>query len=330
MTSSDEPSEDAWRPDEVATMSTAVSSAPSVHNIQPWSVEVRGRTAFLLRRSGLELEEHDPQGRDRDISCGAALANLTLAVRHLGLIADVDRDPGGGVDVVATVTRNVSNPAGPEELRWFEAVPVRISHRRAFTTEPVSEEAREAFDALGESCGVCTRWVRETQETHQLARSLVYAATVYRADRRYQRELSAWTAPRGSASDEGIPEEALGARGVPAIGLTTSRTALPDEYVLAARIAAESVVVVSSGSDDRASRVRAGEAMEYLWLDAVSRGLAASVMTQPLRLGEVRRRVTEVFGVESPQLLMRFGYAASPAGERSGRRRTSDSDADVE
>ncbi|EOD70246.1 nitroreductase family protein, partial [Amycolatopsis vancoresmycina DSM 44592] len=58
--------------------------APSVHNTQPWLLEVAAGELSVRERAEPALPHHDPQGRDRAASCGAAVANLELAVRTLG------------------------------------------------------------------------------------------------------------------------------------------------------------------------------------------------------------------------------------------------------
>ncbi|QIZ38684.1 hypothetical protein [Saccharopolyspora sp. ASAGF58] len=74
---------DAWSAAESAMLGEAVDCAPSVHNTRPWALTIHGRTAQLRERPKL-LAQHDPHGRDRRISFGAALANLVLAIRGLG------------------------------------------------------------------------------------------------------------------------------------------------------------------------------------------------------------------------------------------------------
>ena len=53
--------------------------APSVHNSQPWQLRVRGTEVDLLQRRAVELRRHDPFGRDRLMSCGAALTSNSVA-----------------------------------------------------------------------------------------------------------------------------------------------------------------------------------------------------------------------------------------------------------
>ena len=58
--------------------------APSVMNSQPWRFRVAGGEVFLYADRSRAMPALDPDGRELVISCGAALMNLRLAVRHYG------------------------------------------------------------------------------------------------------------------------------------------------------------------------------------------------------------------------------------------------------
>lgn len=55
--------------------------APSVHNTQPWFFTSNHGVIRLYADPRRGLPEADPAGREMMISCGAALFNLSLAVR---------------------------------------------------------------------------------------------------------------------------------------------------------------------------------------------------------------------------------------------------------
>lgn len=300
----------AWSPDEITVLTEAVNQAPSVHNTQPWSLGVHERTATLYEQVGPELSRHDPEGRDRRISCGAALTNLVLAVAELGWEPEVRREPQGAdrPEVVAAVAGHRRKEADDAEKQRYRAITRRTSYRQAFHDHAVPEDIRQSLLVAVASSAAQARWVADG-DVSTLARLLIHAANVHRGDRSYQRELAMWTLEQEAPAEWGIPAGALGSEGVPAVGLATSEVRIPDEHKLAERIAKESILVLTTPADEFRDHLRAGEAMESAWLEAVSRDVAASVMTQPLRLSEVRSRLTEMLGVSGvPQVLMRFGY----------------------
>lgn len=308
--------EQPWSPEEATTLAAAVNRAPSVHNTQPWSLELRGRTAILHDRPDRALIQHDPYGRDQQISCGAALTNLVLAVYSLGWSADVYLSHGDRT--VATVVASRRRRPTASESQRYRAIVRRASYRRAFERQPLSHVTKEALRQATRSSGVFARWLTGPNESAYLGRSLAYAARVRQDDPSYQWELAAWTAEPDRT--EGIPAAAFGVDAMSATGLATTTTRLPDEHRLARRIDSESVLVLSTTTEGREGNLQVGQAMEQAWLAATSLGIAASVMTQPLQLTEIRTGLAErLMLVGTPQILMRFGYPAIPV-PRSARR----------
>ncbi|HVU72206.1 MAG TPA: hypothetical protein VHE83_04535, partial [Mycobacteriales bacterium] len=58
--------------------------APSVHNTQPWSFHLRNGAMELHSDPARALGALDPTGREMTMSCGAALAQLRLALSAQG------------------------------------------------------------------------------------------------------------------------------------------------------------------------------------------------------------------------------------------------------
>ncbi|RRO14100.1 hypothetical protein EIL87_20280 [Saccharopolyspora rhizosphaerae] len=308
-----------WSPEEVATIARAVNRAPSVHNTQPWSLSVHDRVVELHQRGDIAPSQYDPEGRDRLISCGAALTNLVLAIRKLGWRAELafGEDPRQLVSVAGS-TRLLPSEA---ELQRYEAIAHRASHRRPFDSRPVSGPDEEALLSAAECLpSLRARWITGSEEALHLARLLTYAARVQHADEIYQRELASWIDDPTDSRPGGVPAKALGTQGLGAVGLVSGSTHVPDEAWLAARIETESVLLLSTPDDGVRAHLDAGAALQNAWLEATHRALGASVMTQCLQLDEVREGLAQPgHQPDSIQALMRFGH---PAGivPRSSRR----------
>src|SRR5688572_13583665 len=67
--------------------------APSGHNTQPWRFRITDGRVHLYADSSRSLPVVDPEGRELVMSCGAALAHLTVALRHFGYAGDVSPFP---------------------------------------------------------------------------------------------------------------------------------------------------------------------------------------------------------------------------------------------
>ena len=297
--------------EQIGVLARAVSRAPSVHNSQPWQLLVRGTEVDLLERRTVALRRHDPFGRDRLLSCGAALTNLELAIRALGRDCHVDfRD---GEDVVATVTIGRPKRTSARDYTLYQAIGRRRSHRRRFIHGRVSADVYTAVVAAGETTGV---HLIVPGRLDKLAELLGFATRVLREDRGYQRELELWTAHTHGweAIGDGVPEDALSPEALPVAGLVRTGTPVPDDVVLAERLAVENLLVVCTDGDTRADHLAAGAALQRVWLTAASKALVGSVLTQPLHLTGLRSRLVSELALPGvPQAIFRYGYPAVPA-----------------
>ncbi|PXY36548.1 Acg family FMN-binding oxidoreductase [Prauserella flavalba] len=315
-----------WSAAEADTLANAVVSAPSVLNTQPWSLHLERYEALLRERRDAWLPYHDPKGRDRAISCGAAVPNLELAVRVLGretttiLLPDPDRP-----ELVARVVASAEREPDADERRAYAAIARRRSYRLPFAGTPVPADVLATVLRPGAVDGVRAAHVREAHEVNELAAMLEYAAVAQQRDPGYQRELSLWTIQdqRSHRHGVGVAGAALPSPStLPWAGLARPRTAVPDQVTLARRLADETVLLFHTDDDTRLDHVRVGIAMEHAWLTLVSSGLVAAVQTQPLQLPEVRARLADTLVLPGPaQLLMRIGYPVGPV-PRSPRRST--------
>ncbi|MFG1644619.1 Acg family FMN-binding oxidoreductase [Amycolatopsis sp. NPDC049252] len=305
-----------WTKAETEVLAGSLMSAPSVHNLQPWLLDVGPDELLVRERTELRLPHHDPLGRDRAASCGAAVANLELAVRTLGRAADVEFLPDPArQDVVARIAAGATSPPTTAELHRYGAIARRASHRAPFEDAPVPAAALLRIGEMGAAPGVEARPVAPGRENAQVARLLHFAAEQYRSDGGYQRELSLWTIrdERAHRHGVGLPASRVPAGSVPWAGLIRRATEVLGRPDVETRLAAESLLVFETVDDTRLDHIRAGYAMERAWLTAVDLGLAAAVLTQPLHLEPVRSALCVELALSGfPQVLMRVGYSIAP------------------
>ncbi|MFD5246068.1 Acg family FMN-binding oxidoreductase [Amycolatopsis sp. NPDC058340] len=304
-----------WSPAELEVLAEAVLRAPSVHNIQPWRLNFEDGLLVLVERRELELPEHDPQGRDRLLSCGAALANLELAIRVLGHRAHTAEFPDPGrPEVVAAVEPDGPLAPSVSELNRYSAIKRRHSYRRRFSGRSLTRHQIVGLRDAASLNGIEARPVLDEIELGRVADLLVFAAETHQHDRAYQRELSLWTLrDEGHLHGTGLASSARPAGSLPWAGLVRESTALPDREVLKRRLTEETLLAFVTPGDTRHDHLRAGRALQLTWLDAVHEGLVGSVLTQPLHLPEVRAGLSEDLELSGfLQALMRFGF---PSGD---------------
>ncbi|MBI4539562.1 MAG: hypothetical protein HY704_08670 [Gemmatimonadetes bacterium] len=92
--------------------------APSSHNSQPWLFHLKDDAVALYADRSRALPVADPDDRELIMSCGAALANLWVAIRHFGYWADVE---------------TLLDPPQPDLLVPVRHVPDRLASSRVGT-----------------------------------------------------------------------------------------------------------------------------------------------------------------------------------------------------
>lgn len=123
-----------WTPGEIDLVVAAVRAAPSVHNTRPWTLEFHEHGVSLFERFDRALPRHDPHGRDRLISCGAALSNLVLATRVLGWDPELTFLPDPArPDEVARLTIGGRREPSEVDITRHGAIVRRRSYRHPFT-----------------------------------------------------------------------------------------------------------------------------------------------------------------------------------------------------
>src|SRR5207248_935111 len=207
-----------WTAAEAEVLAESMMRAPSVHNIQPWRLDLASGEARLYERPELTLPHHDPHGRDRIASCGAALANLELAFRALGRATETTLLPGGWrPELVARVdVRRLAAPSS-QDLHRYAAIARRVSHRAPFSHRPVSHALVHEVLGAGAAAGVEARLVAPGRDLAVVAKLLHFAAAKFQADGGYQRELSLWKVrdERTGRNAVGIPASRVPAGSLP-------------------------------------------------------------------------------------------------------------------
>lgn len=285
---------------DVAAVLAAVNRAPSVHASQPWLLDPYPGGVDLVERFDVELLCQDPRGRDRAISCGAALTTVVVALRAQGRATRVELLPGKDrPELVAHVTVTGAERPSGADLARHAAIFHRHSHRKPFSLLGLSWRDRDAVATAAAGDGVTMRTVQR-KELFPLADLMAHADLAWRDDRACQRELAAWL-PR-------FPQPVRPRSTMPWGGLVRAGTDIPDRFTMADRLGRECQMFVMTDADTRRDHLLAGMALQRAWLRAVAKGLVASVITQPWQLEDVRWSLRALLGDRGfPQVMMRLG-----------------------
>jgi len=288
--------------------------APSSHNTQPWRFRVGDDQIDLFADPSRWLRVADPGRRELHLSLGAALENLVIAAEHFAYSPEVEYFPDPAKrDWIARISlarvRQTKRPS------LFAALPGRHTTRGAYSGEPVDDELLAELAAIACDTGIWAWTSTDAKAYDGVAGLIARGDRVQHADPAFRREL-------GESIGEGL-------MGLPRPLARIARAAVTrmnfgerlarSDAALITRSGA--LLVIVSKDDDAVTQVRAGRALERVWLLGTLLGLVLHPMSQALQVPELRRELAELIGEpgKHPQHLFRIGWAG-PRKSRSRRK----------
>jgi len=258
---------------------------------------------------GRRLDVIDPDGREVMISVGACLFNLRVAVLARGRIPMVRLAPDPDrCHHAARVTFGPPVAVSATVRSLHAAIPKRHTNRRPFTRVSVPEEVLAELVAAASVEGGRLSLAEEG------ARDAVLSL-VRLAERRahfepdYLRELGEWTAPTPHRRD-GVPQEAYGPwSAMEQVPIRDFGLVEPARRRYVATFEPEpTIAVLYAVGDTRRDWLIAGQALERVLLTATVRGVATTLMTQPMEVPRLRMLLSDTAAALVPQVILRFGY----------------------
>jgi nitroreductase len=296
----------------------AAVAAPSVYNTQPWLFRVTEREIELYADQTRRLDVVDPRGRELMISVGAALFNLRVAMLADGRSPLVSLLPDDDNENLVARVRPGPAVAVSETVRLLaEAIPRRHTNRRPFESTPVPP------DVVSDLCGAAAVEGGDLVVADSTLRDAVLgvvrtAEHLHRRDPDYYVELAGWTAD-GRRRADGVPPETFGPwSALEVIPLRDFGFFRPVPRRVTTEYESEpTIALLYSRGDDREQWVRSGQALERTLLTASARGLASTLMTQPIEIPRLRELLAISATGAVAQVVLRFGYGPpSPPSPR--------------
>jgi nitroreductase len=261
---------------QVRSVLIAAATAPSPHDSRSWRFHCTAETIELYAdplRTGLGQQEPT-------LSCGAALLNLRLAIRALGVRPAVQLLPDPHrPDLLAIVRPQGDSPLTPDVPRLVAAMSrVRTDpgpFRAATIPPPILAELRQA--ARTERAWMLT----VIAEDLPALRGLVDRA--HQAQRSDPIAVAESLQPTAGAHQPRPHDE---------------QNVGPDAMI----------VVIGTLHDQPLARLQAGQAMQRVLLTATAAGLSASPLTPVVEVPETRKSLREqIVGGLWPQAVLRLG-----------------------
>lgn len=290
--------------------------APSSHNTQPWVFRVRDDHLELFADRSRRLPVVDPDDRELVISCGAALFDLRLALRHFGLAEETELLPdAANPDLMARVRLTGPHEATDEEHALFAALGRRHTDRAAFENRPVPVGLLEALARAAEREGAWLQAIAAEPAKRLAANLIAQGDRTQMADPQFRHELTAWMRPNHTRRRDGMPGFALGRGQLSALtGPLIIRTfdvgngqAAKDE---ALALGSPVLAVIGTDFDQPTDWILCGQALSRVLLRARVEGVSASFLNQPVEVAALRRPLQVLVGrAGHPQLVLRLGYS---------------------
>jgi nitroreductase len=307
---------DASGADKLRTAVDYAVLAPSGHNTQPWRFKLVDETLELWADRTRALPVVDPHDRELTISCGAALAFVRIALRHLGYdaVTEVLPEPVER-DLLARVRLGASAEADERDRALVEAITRRRTMREPFEARDLPGELVGELEQLAEQEGAWLTAI-EPDARRKVATLVGEGDRIQAADPHIRRELAAWFRPNDTDRRDGIPGYAFGMSDLfSRIGALVLRRVNWGKYQARKDLEllerTPLLAVLGTDGDSPPNWLAAGQALGYILLRARADGVSASYLNQPIEIAELRPRLAASIGRPTgfQQLLLSLGYA---------------------
>lgn len=303
--------------------------APSSWNAQPWIFKLKKNTIELYHDISRIQSNRDPLGRENIISCGAALYNLLLSMRHFGFTADVTLLPDADKpDLLSRIVwKSYSKPGKDNKL--FKAIQKRHSYRKPFSEEKISQDIIDLFIDVSKDRNTSFFPLTNNSVRLALAGMICEADKDLGSNKATRQEYASWI--RSSARHgDGVPGYAFGLGPLEGIlaPLTHKVFNYTDEFAHndeALTASSTFLGLITTPEDNPYNWLEAGLSLQKLLLTAASNGIQASFLNQVVAVPELRSRLQSLLEISTyPQLLLRFGYPQEEEITPTPRRKLSE------
>jgi nitroreductase len=295
----------------------AATLAPSLHNSQPWRFRLTSEAVEVYADRDRQLDVLDPDGRELMVSVGAAVFTLRLALRHAGRMPElaVRPDPDRP-DLVAVI--RPGRPAEPSAAvhELADAIARRHTNRQPFLPKVVPADVIDELRAAAGHEGAALTVAGPASRT-------IIAGLGREAERRlrarggYRAEMDKWTRPAARRRD-GIPAAAYGPwDALERLPMRDFGIVHPQRQRRSEEFESFPIAVLTTGDDQPADWIRAGQALQRVLLTATRRHLATTPISQPVEIPGIREVLTDRRAGRFAQMVIRLGYGPpAPATPR--------------
>jgi hypothetical protein len=317
-----------------AVFRTAIQDAvlaPSGGDTPPWAFCLRGDTLELHADRSRALPVGDPTGRELVIGCGAALFQLSVALRAAGHEVGVELLPDATApDFLARVRLDGPHAPTPGDLALAAALRRGWTNCLAYQDREIASHLLSLLLGAARVEGAWLGFIDAPALRRSLAQLVAEAGRRQGDDPRWRHQRAMRAQRNQGALADGLPGWVAATSGMPShLGAPVPRSEGRDP-ALSARVRAwveraATVAVLTTSGDTRADWLVAGQALARVLLTGSAAGISSSYLNPPIEVPDLRPGVAGLLreaadpGVPgrrggmpldaAPQIVLRLGYA---------------------
>ncbi|WP_179862338.1 Acg family FMN-binding oxidoreductase [Longibacter salinarum] len=286
--------------------------APSSHNTQPWQFAVDGSRIHVFADPSRWLRYADPDRRELFVSIGCAIENILVAAAYLDFEVTVHWAPdlsshasttGEDLIRVATLHVDADGSADVDRAELFPAIVDRHTNHEPYEDRPVPDGVLSTLEwYAGDDMRL---WMTDDESIRASVYAMMARANAMQfVDREWREELAECIG-EGAFGTPWLMSK-IGQLAVTYLDLSDSTTAKDRERLDSAPVLA----ALATHADTPKAQVRAGQALERIWLAATLRGLQLQPMNQLLQIPVLKNdlRLLLPDPAMHPQITFRLGY----------------------
>ncbi len=300
--------------EQLKSLITAASRAPSGHNTQPWQFAAEADEIVISPDYSRELPAVDPDRRELFISLGCAAENLYVQASALGYAAEV-RIQGDTLRIRLQTSETAASPLAAH-------IPQRQTNRSPYNGSLIPESSLHTILQQLPDNGIQIRlFNRQNNGFRLLTEAMMQGNAAQMADPAFKTELLSWirfNRAHAERTNDGVSYAALGAPNLPRwmsepivkLMLNAKTQNKTDRKKIDS---SSHFALISSPADSIPDWIATGRTLQRFLLLLTQHGIAHAYLNQPCEVPELRRQLQNQLlpgGSEQPQLLLRLGYAA--------------------
>lgn len=281
--------------------------APSQHNTQPWSFEIRNDNTLIIKPdTSRALRVGDPHNRGLYIALGACAENIVQAGEQFGLFGTV---------TVQKSTIHITFKIGMSTRADVGAyITKRHSDKSIYADRPISVSTATELNNL-KTGTIELKLVTDKESLQKVKHVHMQAAAKVAGDPSFVKELVGWLRTNKTRAYDGMPGFVSGMSNARAI---IGRALLKKKPELFKKALAQDERLFSSAPMVAICGVKAqtvndfiecGRIIERFWLKAVELGLAVHPLSASVSSASSSKELSHILGMQTvPVFLMRVGY----------------------